>query len=109
MGPTKTTCETPLGGVIQGNGLTVQGTVMDISPGTTQNQIALRFPNGVPAVNDNDQTSWMEYVYYQNPKPTTASGVDVAISLIDPNGNINQVGTTHSDENEYTPSRLHQQ
>ena len=101
MGPTKTTCETPLGGVIQGNGLTVQGTVMDISPGTTQNQIAVRFPNGVPAVNDNDQTSWMEYVYYQNPKPTSASGVDVAISLIDPNGNINQVGTTHSDENGY--------
>jgi hypothetical protein len=43
----------------------------------------------------------MEYVYYQNPKPTTASGVDVAIKIIDPNGNLNQVGTTHSDANGY--------
>ena len=101
MGPTKTTCQTPLGGVIQGNSLTVQGTVMDISPGTTQTQLALRFPNGVPAVNDASQTSWMEYVYYQNPKPTSASGVDVSISIIDPNGNLNQVGTTHSDSNGY--------
>ena len=101
MGPTQTTCQTPLGGVIQGNGLTVQGTVMDISPGTTQNQIALRFPNGVPAIRDSDQTAWMEYVYYQNPKPTNVVGVDVAISVIDPNGNVNQVGTTHSDANGY--------
>jgi PQQ-like domain len=101
MGPTQTTCQTPLGGVIQGNGLTVQGTVMDISAGTKQTTVAARFPNGVPAVNDNDQTSWMEYVYYQNPKPTSASGVDVSITIIDPNGNSNPVGTTHSDANGY--------
>jgi hypothetical protein len=100
-GPTKTTCQTPLGGVIQGNSLTVQGTVMDISPGTTQTQLALRFPNGVPAVNDASMTPWMEYVYYQNPKPTSASGVDVSIKIIDPNGNLNQVSTTHSDANGY--------
>ncbi len=101
MGPTQTTCQTPLGGVIQGNGLTVQGTVMDISAGTKQTTVAARFPNGVAAVNDNDQTSWMEYVYYQNPKPTNVAGVDVSITIIDPNGNSNPVGTTHSDANGY--------
>jgi hypothetical protein len=100
-GATQTTCQTPLGGVLSGNGLTVQGTVMDISPGTKQTQQALRFPNGVPAVNDASQTAWMEYVYYQNPKPTTASGVDVSITIIDPNGNSNPAGTTHSDANGY--------
>ena len=52
MGPTQTTVQTPLGGVIQGNSLTVQGTVMDISAGTKQTTVAARFPNGVPAVND---------------------------------------------------------
>ncbi len=100
-GPTQTTVQTPLGGVIQGNSLTVQGTVMDISAGSKQNQIAARFPNGLPAVNDASQTAFMEYVYMQNPKPTSASGVDVSISLIDPNGNVNIVGTTHSDANGY--------
>jgi hypothetical protein len=101
MGPTQTTCQTPLGGVIQGNGLTVQGTVMDISAGTKQTTVAARFPNGVAAVRDSDQTAWMEYVYYQNPKPTNVAGVDVSISIIDPNGNSNPVGTTHSDANGY--------
>ncbi len=100
-GPTQTTVQTPLGGVIQGNSLTVQGTVMDISAGAKQTQIAARFPNGLPAVNDASQTAFMEYVYMQNPKPTSASGVDVSISIIDPNGNVNIVGTTHSDANGY--------
>lgn len=108
-GPTATTVQTPLGGVTQGQSFTVQGTVMDVSAGTKQTTVAARFPNGVAAVNDASQTAWMEYVYMQNPAPTSASGVPVSITVIDPNGNVNNVGTTHSDTNgvysfEVTPS-----
>ncbi|MCW3996823.1 MAG: PQQ-like beta-propeller repeat protein [Candidatus Bathyarchaeota archaeon] len=98
-GPTQTTLQTPLNGVMQGQSLAIQGMVTDISPGTKQSGIALRFPNGVPAVSDSSQTKWMEYVYYQNPRPSDAVGVDVSLTIIDPNGNINNVGTTHSDAN----------
>ena len=98
-GQTTTTVQTPLSGVTMGQGFTVQGTVMDISAGTKQTDIAARFPTGVAAVSDNDQTAWMEYVYMQNPAPTSATGVDVTVTLIDPNGNANVVGTAHSNSN----------
>jgi len=84
-GPSATTVETPLAGVTQGSSLTVQGTVTDISPGTKQSAIALRFPNGVPVVSDASETAWMQYVYMQDPKPSV-SGVSVAVTVIDPNG-----------------------
>ncbi len=96
-GPTSTTVQTPLTAVSPGQGLIIQGTVMDISSGTMQSTIAPRFPNGVPAVSDADQTAWMEYIYMQNPKPTSVSGVQISIDAIDPNGNTINLGTTHSD------------
>ena len=86
-GPTATTVQTPLSAVISGQGLVIQGTVMDISAGTKQATIAPRFPNGVPAVSDNSQTAWMQYVYMQNPAPTDIKGVPVTLTFIDANGN----------------------
>jgi hypothetical protein len=91
MGPSATTLQTPLNAVTSGQGVIIQGTVMDISAGTQQSTIAPRFPNGVPAVSDNDQTAWMEYVYMQNSKPSSVTGVPVTLTFIDPNGN------SHSD------------
>ena len=93
-GPTTTTIQTPLNMVTSGQSLVVQGTVMDISAGTKQSMIATRFPNGVPAVSDNDQSAWMEYVYMQNPAPTNAAGVPVTLTFIDPNGNYHQTSVT---------------
>jgi hypothetical protein len=43
--------------------------------------------------------AWMEYVYMQKPRPTDAVGVNVTISVLDPNGNSYEVGTTTSDAN----------
>jgi hypothetical protein len=40
---------------------------------------------------------WMEYVYMQKPKPTEATGVELTISAVDPNGNYIILGTTTSD------------
>jgi PQQ-like domain len=96
-GPTATTVQTPLAGVTEGQGFTVQGTVTDVSAGAKQSSIAARFPNGLPAVSDGSETAWMEYVYMQNPKPTSTKGVDVNLEAIDPNGNTVNLGTATTD------------
>jgi hypothetical protein len=82
-----------------GDKVLVEGKVIDISAGTQQNEQAARFPAGVPAVSDASQSAWMEYVYMKQTRPTNATGVPVAISVVDPNGNYQVVGTTTSDSN----------
>ena len=82
-----------------GDKVLVEGNVIDISAGTQQNEQAARFPAGVPAVSDASQSAWMEYVYMKQERPTNATGVPVAISVVDPNGNYQVVGTTTSDSN----------
>jgi len=77
----------------------VEGTVTDQSPGTKSADRVARFPNGVPAVSEDSQEAWMEYVYMQQTKPTNATGVNVVLSVIDPNNNVYEVGTTTSDAN----------
>jgi len=83
----------------QGSSVIVKGTVTDISPGIArQTELTTRFPNGVPAMSDADQQAWMEYVWMNQARPTNAKGVDVVISVLDPNNNFYQVGTATSDE-----------
>jgi hypothetical protein len=57
----------------------------------------MRFPNGVPAVADESMSEWMLYVYQQFPRPADSVGVDVTITVLDPNNNVYDVGTTTSD------------
>jgi hypothetical protein len=40
---------------------------------------------------------WMEYVYMQKPHPANATGVEVTLDALDPNGNFVHIGTTTSD------------
>jgi len=82
-----------------GSSVMIEGMVTDVSAGTKSNRIAPRFPNGVPAVSDESMTAWMEYVYMQKPKPADATGVEVVISVLDPNNNYYEVGRTTSDAN----------
>ena len=68
----------------------------------------MRFPNGVPAVSDADQSEWMLYVYKQFSQPTDVTGVPVSIDAVDPNGNYIHLGDATSDASgrfhlEYTP------
>jgi hypothetical protein len=42
-------------------------------------------------------TAWMEYLYEQKVKPTNATGVEVKITAIGPNGEVTNIGTTTSD------------
>jgi hypothetical protein len=96
-GPSSITVDAPMAGVTVGNSIIIRGTVNDVSPGTQQAAIALRFPNGVPAVSDSNMTAWMQYVYQQASKPTSCQGVSVTINVVDANGNYRTIGTTTSD------------
>jgi outer membrane protein assembly factor BamB len=82
--------------VTLGHRATIFGTVMDVSPGTKDEAIQMRFPNGVPAVSDADMSDWMLYVYkqFEAPMPT---GVTVTLEAIDPNNNYQLLGTTTTD------------
>jgi hypothetical protein len=96
-GPTVTTVTAPNIGVTTATPITISGTVFDISAGTKQQAQAANFPHGVPAVSDASQSSWMEYVYMQQPCPANVTGVPVSIEVLDTNGNYRQIGTTTSD------------
>jgi hypothetical protein len=96
-GPSALTVDAPKAAIEFGKSLVISGTVTDISAGTKQDDQTARFPNGVPAVSDESQTAWMEYVYQQGPLPTNATGVTVTLNVIDANGNFRTIGTTTSD------------
>ncbi len=98
-GPSQTTVNAPDLAVDICDPVLITGSVTDNSPGTKTSQIAMRFPNGVPAVSDASMSSWMLYVYKQFECPTDASGVDVILSVIDANGNYRTIGTTTTDAN----------
>ncbi len=83
---------------VNGNSVIVEGTVTDNSPGYSQNtELTTRFPNGVPAVSDESQSAWMAYLWMDQVQPTNATGVEVVLSVIDPNNNFYEVGRTTSD------------
>jgi hypothetical protein len=91
-----------------GSNVMIEGSVMDISAGTKQQEQAMRFPKGVPAVSEDSMGDWMEYVYMQKVRPANATGVEVMIDVIDANGNYRNIGTATSDASgfyslEWTP------
>ncbi len=96
-GPSQLTVAAPDSGVEVGKSLVIHGSIIDVSPGTKQTEQAARFPNGVPAVSDESEEAWMEYVYSQQSRPTNATGVPVRIDVIDGNGNFRTIGNTTSD------------
>jgi hypothetical protein len=87
-GDSATTVSAPQTVSAKGIPVVVSGTVTDQSPGKSK---------GTPAIADKDMTPWMEYIYEQQSKPATASGVQVKLVGIDPNGNNEEIGTVTSD------------
>jgi hypothetical protein len=96
-GPSATTVTAPDTVQPFGKAVLVKGMVTDISPGTQEYSKTARFPNGVPAVADANMSDWMLYVYKQFPRPTDAVGVEVVLSVLDPNNNCYEVGRATSD------------
>ena len=93
VGQSATTIDAPSTAVTFGSSVTIRGTVTDQSPGST----CLGIPAaGTPAISDASMSSWMNYLYQQQPKPTNATGVPVTLSVIDANGNTREIGTTTS-------------
>ncbi|MGB9842031.1 MAG: hypothetical protein ACPLKZ_04810 [Candidatus Bathyarchaeales archaeon] len=96
-GPSATTVTASPKSSVHGSKVLVEGTVMDISPGTKKSALAMRFPNGVPAVADESMSDWMLYVYKQFPCPANVKGVEVIIEVLDPNNNYYEVARTTTD------------
>ena len=96
-GPSTLTVAAPNIGVPLGTSIMITGSVTDVSPGTQNDAIKLRFPNGVPVMSDASQSDWMLYVYKQFTMPASATGVDVVISVVDANGNFREIGTAQTD------------
>lgn len=100
-GPSATTVSATPKTSTFGNSVLIEGTVIDTSAGTNDNEIATRFPEGVAAVSEASMTQWMEYIYMQKPRPTNTTGVPVSISVIDANGNYREIGNVTSDADGY--------
>jgi hypothetical protein len=98
-GPSATTVMGPETTIPLGEELLIRGTITDEAAGTNQHEQAARFPNGVPVMSDESMTDWMEYVYMQKPCPEDATGVEVVITTVDPNGNTYELGRTVTDTN----------
>ena len=98
-GPSATTISAPDTVQPLNTPVLIKGTITDTAAGSQQEEQAARFPDGVPAVSDESMQSWMEYVYSQQQKPTDVKGVDVVVSVFDPNNNFYEVGRTTSDAN----------
>jgi len=96
-GPSETTVSIQNNVVPLGSSVTVNGRVTDISPGTEDYALRARFPNGVPAVSDEIMSEWMEYVYLQHERPEDATGVEVVLEAIKPNGEYENLGTATTD------------
>ncbi len=96
-GPSATTVSAPQTGMPMGSTYVITGIVSDISPGAMTNGPKFGYTNGIPAISDESQEAWMEYIYEQQAKPTDATGVPVSIDAIDPNGNLIHLGDATSD------------
>jgi outer membrane protein assembly factor BamB len=96
-GPSATTVAVQSDVTTHGSSVLVKGTVTDVSPGTNSAALQMRFPNGVPAVSDANMSDWMLYVYKQFERPADVVGVEVVVSVLDPNNNVYEVGRTTSD------------
>ena len=98
-GPSATTVTASPKVSVDGDTVLVEGTVIDTASGAMQDDQAARFPNGVPVVADANMTEWMGYVYQQKPRPAEFTGVEVVVSVLDPNNNCYEVGRATTDEN----------
>jgi hypothetical protein len=96
-GPSATTVSASPKVSVHGSSVLVEGMVTDVSPGTKAAGLMMRFANGVPAVSDESMSDWMLYVYKQFARPANATGVEVVVSVLDPNNNFYEVGRATSD------------
>jgi hypothetical protein len=91
-GLSKTTVDAPMTDVPLGTGITIRGSVLDLSPAQ---------PN-TPCVAKDSMTLQMQYLHKQQPidglwHNETISGVPVSLDVVDPNGNYIHIGNAMTD------------
>jgi hypothetical protein len=86
-GPSATTVTASPDVSVHGNSVLIKGTVTDQSPGAKD----------TPAIADASMQAWMEYLYEQQAIPGNATGVEVSLDTLDPNGNFVHITTATSD------------
>ncbi|MBN1245312.1 PQQ-like beta-propeller repeat protein [Candidatus Bathyarchaeota archaeon] len=98
-GPSATTVTASPEVSVHGSSVMVKGTVTDQSEfGRRDISNSLQFSlKGTPAISDDDMAVWMEYMFMQQAKPADAKGVEVVLTVMDPNSNVYEIGRTTSD------------
>ena len=98
-GPSATTVTASPKTTVHGTDVVIEGTVTDQTPmGRRDIAGGLEFSlKGTPAISDEDMNNWMEYMFMQQAKPADAKGVEVVLTVIDPNNNVYEIGRTTSD------------
>jgi hypothetical protein len=86
-GPSETTIAVDPAVSDLGSSILIKGSVTDQSPGA----------KGTPAMADESQEEWMEYMYMQQPMPADAKGVTLKLYAVDPNNNYQDIGTVTTD------------
>lgn len=87
IGQSSTTITAPQTAITQGQSVVLTGSVLDQSPAQP----------GTPAIADEYQGLWMDYLHSQQPIPVNAIGVSVSLDTVDPNGNSIHIATVTSD------------
>ena len=96
-GPSATTVTASPKVSVNGDSVLVEGTVTDQCAGAKALAADMGYVNGVPAMSDESMQAWMEYLYMQQAIPGNATGVEVTLDTLDPNGNFVHIGTATSD------------
>ena len=95
-GPSATTVTASSKVSVHGSSVLIEGTVTDQCVGAKKIAEKVGFTNGVSAVSDESMQAWMEYLYEQQGMPTNATGVEVVLETLDPNGNFYEIGRATS-------------
>jgi outer membrane protein assembly factor BamB len=98
-GPSATTVTASPDVSVLGSSVLVKGTVTDQTPTGGRNvnndlQFSLK---DTPAISDEDMQAWMQYMFMEQGYPEDAKGVEVVVTVLDPNNNVYEVGRTTSD------------
>jgi hypothetical protein len=98
-GPSGTTVTASPKVSVHGTQVLVEGTVTDqtTTGRRTTNDIVDWTLQGTPAISDEDMSAWMEYLFMQQVYPADAKGVEVVLTVVDPNSNVYEIGRATSD------------
>jgi hypothetical protein len=97
-GPSTTTVTASPEISTHGENVLIKGIVSDQSYGARKLASDMGVNDAIiPAISDEDQGAWMEYLYMQQAMPKDITGVAVKLETFDPNGNFYEIGRTTSD------------